>query len=63
MAILNFHRLVMGTMKVGIYCYFIAYIYVPHQRGGGHIVFGVDPVGVGVSDSVGMTLSFLQDSS
>ena len=23
--------------------------YVPHRRGGGHIVFGADPVGVGVS--------------
>ena len=31
--------------------------YVPHRRGGGHIVFGADPVGVGV----GMTLSCLQD--
>ena len=26
--------------------------YVPHRRGGGHIVFGADPVGVGVSVSV-----------
>ena len=23
--------------------------YVPHRRGGGHIVFGADPVGIGVS--------------
>ena len=30
--------------------------YVPHQRGGGHIVFGADPVGVGISVSVGVTL-------
>ena len=22
--------------------------YVPHRKGGGHIVFGADPVGVGV---------------
>ena len=33
--------------------------YVPHQRGGGHIVFGADPVGVGVS--ISMTLSCLHD--
>ena len=31
--------------------------YVPNRRGGGHIVFGADPVGVGVSVSV--TLSCL----
>ena len=31
--------------------------YVPHRRGGGHIVFGVDPVSVGVS----VTLSCLHD--
>ena len=35
--------------------------YVPHRRGGGHIVFGADPVGVGVS--VGVTLSCLHDIS
>ena len=33
--------------------------YIPHQRGGGHIVFGADPVGVGVS----VTLSCLHDIS
>ena len=37
------------------------HFYVPHRRGGGHIVFGVDPVGVGVS--VGVTLSCLYDIS
>ena len=49
--------------------------YVPHRRGGGHIVFGADPVGVGfcVGDGVGVgvavsvgvsvTLSDLQDIS
>ena len=26
--------------------------YVPHRRGGGHIVFGAGPVGVGVGVSV-----------
>ena len=35
--------------------------YVPHIRGGGHIVFGVDPVGVGISVSV--TLSCLHNIS
>ena len=35
--------------------------YVPHRREGGHIVFGVDPVGVGVGVSV--TLSCLHDIS
>ena len=34
-------------------------INVPHRRGGGHIVFGADPVGVGVS----VTLSCLHDTS
>ena len=40
-------------------------IYVPHRRGGGHIVFGADPVGVGVSLSFGVsvTLSCLHDIS
>ena len=41
--------------------------YVPHRRGGGHVVFGADPVGVGVSIgvgvSVGVTLSGLHDIS
>ena len=36
-------------------------IYVPQQRGEGHTVFGVDPVGVGIS--VGMTLSCLHNIS
>ena len=37
--------------------------YVPHQRGGGHIVFGAVPVGagVGVGVSVGLTFSCLHD--
>ena len=40
----------------------VACIYVPHWRGGGHIVFGADPVGVGVS--VGsVTLPCLHDIS
>ena len=45
------------------------YYYVPHRRGGGHIVFGADPVGVGVSVgvgvgvSVGVTLFCLHDIS
>ena len=37
------------------------FYYVPHQRGGGHIVFGADPVGVGVGVSV--ALSCLHDIS
>ena len=35
--------------------------YVPHRRGGGHIVFGADPVGVGIG--VGVMLSCLHDIS
>ena len=35
--------------------------YVPHRRGGGHVVFGADPVGVDISVSV--TLSCLHDIS
>ena len=31
--------------------------YVPHRRGGGHIVFGVDPVDVGVNVGVGVSVS------
>ena len=34
-------------------------LYVPHRRGGGRIVFGADPIGVGV----GMTLSCLHNIS
>ena len=37
--------------------------YVPHRRGGGHIVFGADPVGVGVSAGVSMTLYCLHNIS
>ena len=41
--------------------------YVPHRRGGGHIVFGADPVGVGVIVGIGVsdnvTLSCLHDIS
>ena len=37
--------------------------YVPHRRGGGHTVFGADPVGVSVSVGVNMTLSCLHDIS
>ena len=36
-------------------------IYIPHQEGGGHIVFGADPVDIGVSVSV--TLSCLHNIS
>ena len=49
--------------------YFVTFplCYVPHRRGGGHIVFGADPVGVGVSVgfsiSVSVTLSCLHDIS
>ena len=32
--------------------YLSLYFYVPHRRGEGQIVFGADPVGVGVSVSV-----------
>ena len=37
----------------------------PHRRGGGHVVFGVDPVGVGISTGIGfsVTLSYVQDIS
>ena len=35
--------------------------YVPHQRRGGHIVFGAYPVGVGFS--ISLTLSCLHDIS
>ena len=40
-------------------------IYVSSRRGGGHIVFGADPVRVGVSVGVGVsvTLSCLHDIS
>ena len=31
--------------------------YVPHRRGGEHIVFGADPAGVGVMVGVGVSLS------
>ena len=39
--------------------------HVPHRKGEGHIVFGVDPVGVGVSVRVGdgVTLFFVCDIS
>ena len=37
--------------------------YVPHRRGGGHSVFGADPVGVGVGVGVSVTLSCLHDIS
>ena len=41
--------------------------YVPRRRGGGHIVFGADPVSVGVTVGVGVgvgvTLSCLHDIS
>ena len=33
--------------------------YVPRRRGGGHVVFGVDPVGISVS--VGVSLSCLHN--
>ena len=37
--------------------------YVPHRRGGDNIVFGADPVGVGVTVAIGVTLSCLHDIS
>ena len=30
--------------------------YVPHRRGGAHIVFGADPVGVGISVGVSVSI-------
>ena len=39
------------------------FISPPIERGRGHIVFGADPVGVGVSVCVGATLSCLHDIS
>ena len=51
--------------RVGVQAKF--HNYVPHRRGGGHIVFGADPVGVGFSVGfgvgVGVTLSCLHDIS
>ena len=35
--------------------------YVPHQKGGGHNVFGADPVGIGVGVTVRVTLSYLMN--
>ena len=35
----------------------------PTERGGGHIVFGADLVGIGVGVGVGVTLSCLHDIS
>ena len=42
---------------------FILFELCPHRRGGGHIVFGADPFGVGVSIGVcvSVTLSCLHD--
>ena len=45
------------------FVYFFLFCYVPHRREGGHIVFGADPVGLGVSVGVSMTLSCLHDIS
>ena len=53
----------MGKVEIGNFCCLTADIYVPHRRGGGHIVFGADPVGIGVSVGVGVTLSCLHDIS
>ena len=36
-------------------------IFVPHRRGGGHVVFGADLVGIVVSVGVSVTLSCLHD--
>ena len=45
-------------------CYFLCLDnYAPHRRGGGHIVFGADPVGLGVGFGVRVTLSCLHDIS
>ena len=38
-------------------------IYNPHRRGGGYIVSATDPVGVGVSVSIRVTLSCSNDIS
>ena len=53
------HYNFVGLVAVG--CFFMS----PHRRGGGHIVFGVDPVGVGIIVGVGVsvTLSCLHDIS
>ena len=39
------------------------HFYAPHRKGGGHIIFGANPVGVGVSVGVSVTLSCLHDIS
>ena len=55
----------MNAIKISAISYSGCYFYVPHRRGGEHIVFGADPVCVGVSVSVGVgvTLSCLHDIS
>ena len=39
------------------------FIVSPNERGGGHIVFGADPIGVGVSVGIGVTLCCLHNIS
>ena len=48
---------------VGAYCFYGDY--VPHRKGGRHIVFGADPAGVGIISSVdiSVTLSYVRDIS
>ena len=55
----------MSTYNICFYGEISINYYVPHRRGGGHIVFGADPVGVGISVGVGVsvTLSCLHDIS
>ena len=63
----NIHTLtnVIGVMQTVFYALLKLKLsnYVPHRSGGGDIVFGADPVGVGVSVGVGVTLSCLHDIS
>ena len=68
--IFHYHQIPTLSLSVSLTC--VSYMvtrrvfgdnYVPHRRGGRHIVFGVDPVGVGVSIGVSVTLSCLHDIS
>ena len=53
----------MGGLPVGLEILIPSslFYYVPHRRGGEHIVFGADPFGVGISISVSVTLSCLHN--
>ena len=46
------------TYDFKIFTHIVEGHYVPHRRGGGHIVFGADPVGIGVSVSQHDTFLF-----